>query len=412
MSQQDISLAKKYFKDHTQVFLLVKPAEDGSTTAGFFFWDDRRIDSQFSYLEFPFETRQLTASTPTPIGPEPAEPEVQEERVTTSDLSMPWLDELALEESGPPRIRWFWYALAAILMIGLGAAGYWAYTKWNSPRAAASVASDAQALALQVERKGDDLRVSWNRHAFAIARATEGMLVIRDGDLHEQQLRFDLDQLRHGSILYTPANPAVQFRFEVIDQENVKTSETVLALTAAKPDAAGDTVSRASSGSPALNAGAPRAKPSPALPETGHDVGDPVRLNMVDAPSGTQSPSAASKPRPEVPQPGVTPQSGQPETAADSYTPPQPMHEVQPTVPAAAGAEVTSLVEVEIRVHIDDKGAVVKAEALPGKTPASSQLVSAARSAALRWRFEPAWRGSRPVASELILKFQYRPAAP
>jgi hypothetical protein len=38
-------------------------------------------------------------------------------------------------------------------------------------------------------------------------------------------------------------------------------------------------------------------------------------------------------------------------------------------------------------------------------------LVDAARSAALRWRFEPAWRGSRPVASELILKFQYRPAA-
>jgi hypothetical protein len=411
LGPHDVSLAQKYFNNPTQVFLLVKPADDGSSTAGFFFWDDRRIDSQFSYLEFPFETRQLTADNSTPIAAEPAEPKVQDDRATRSELSMPWLDELALEESGPPRIQWLWYPLAAILMIGLGAAGYWTYTKWNAPPAA-SVVSDLQALALQVERKGDDLRVSWNRHSFAIARATEGVLVIRDGDLHEQQLRFDLDELRHGSILYTPANPTVQFRLEVTDQESVKTSETVLALTAAKPDAGA--VSRAAGSSPVQTGGTPRGKPSPASPASGHDFGEPVRLNVADPPAtlpGANGPNAASKPGPEVPQPKLAPPSGQPDSVTESYTPPQPMHEVQPTVPADAGAEVTSLVEVEIRVHIDDKGAVVKAEALPGKTPASSLLVSAARSAALRWRFEPAWRGSRPVASELILKFQYRPAA-
>jgi outer membrane biosynthesis protein TonB len=87
------------------------------------------------------------------------------------------------------------------------------------------------------------------------------------------------------------------------------------------------------------------------------------------------------------------------------------MKEVQPTVPASASVEVTSLIEVEIRVHIDDRGVVVKAEPVPGKTPASKLLVSAARQAARHWRFEPAWRGSRPVASELILKFQFHPAA-
>ena len=75
------------------------------------------------------------------------------------------------------------------------------------------------------------------------------------------------------------------------------------------------------------------------------------------------------------------------------------MHEVQPNVPASASVEVTSLVEVEIRVHIDDRGVVIKAESIPGKTQARSLLVDAARSAAMRWRFEPAWRGSRPVPS-------------
>ena len=86
------------------------------------------------------------------------------------------------------------------------------------------------------------------------------------------------------------------------------------------------------------------------------------------------------------------------------------MREVQPSVPANATNEVTSLVEVEIRVHIDDKGTVVGADPLPGKTPVSNLLVAAARSAALRWRFEPAWKGTRPVPSDVILKFQYHPA--
>jgi proteasome lid subunit RPN8/RPN11 len=411
LSPYDVSLVQKYFSDPTHVFLLVKPADDGSATAGFFFWDDRRINSQFSFLEFPFETRQLTAANSTSMGAEPAEPELQDEQAARSAVSMPWLDELALEESGPPRIQWLWYALAAILMIALGATGYWTFTKWNSPPPA-SVGSDSQALALQVERKGTDLRVSWNRHSFSIARAMEGMLVIRDGDLREQQLRFDLEELRHGSILYTPANPTVQFRLEVTDQENAKTSETVLAVTAATPDAGGAAPGRASSG-PVQTGGTPGGQSSPAAHVAGRDFGEPVRLNMVDPPAaapGAGGPNVASKRRPEAPQPKLTPPSEQPDPTAESYTPPQPMREVQPNVPASASAEVTSLVEVEIRVHIDDKGVVVKAEPLPGKTPESSVLVGAARSAAMRWRFEPAWRGSLPVSSELILKFQYHPA--
>lgn len=409
LSQHDVSLAQRYFNHPNQVFLLVKPAADGSSSAGFFFWDESRIDPQFSYLEFPFEPRQLTGASLAPIYTEPQEPKAQHQLAAQDDLSLPSLEELALEAGAPSRIQWLWYPLLAILMMGLGAAGYWIYAKWNTPPAA-SVASDSSALLLQVERKGVDLRVSWNRHAFAIARAIEGALVIRDGDLHEQRLHFDLDELRHGSILYTPANPTVQFRLEVTDQENVKTSETVLALTAARPDGGGDTVSQASISNPVAAAKTPRGQAPPASVASGHDFGEPVRLALVKPP-GASGVSEGSTREPEVPQPRLTPQSEPAASAADSYSPPQPMHEVQPNVPANASAEVTSLVEVEIRVHIDDKGAVVSAEPLPGKTPVSRLLVDAARSAALRWRFEPAWRGSRPVASELILKFQYHPAA-
>ena len=408
LSLHDVALAQRYFNHPNQVFLLVKPATDGSSSAGFFFWDDSRIDSQFSYLEFPFEPRQLTAASPAPILGEPAEPKVQQSLDAQDGLSLPSLEELALDAIAPSRLPWFLYPLVAISLIGLGAAGHWIYTKWWNTPSMASVASDSQALALQIERRGADLRVSWNRHALAIARASEGALVIRDGDLHEQRLRLGLDELRHGSILYTPANPTVQFLFEATDPENVKTSETVLVLTAATPDAAGGTVNRASIGNPVPSGGAP-----PASGASGHDFGEPVRLALVKPPvsaPGTCWTSAGSTRGPEVPQPRLAPQSG-PADSSDSYSAPQPMHEVQPIIPANASAEVTSLVEVEIRVHIDDKGAVVAAEPLPGRTHVSNLLVGAARSAAMRWRFEPAWRGNRPVASELILKFQYHPAA-
>src|SRR5262249_26997694 len=149
------------FNHPSQVFLLVKPAEDGSATAGFFFWDQRCIDSQFSYLEFPFEPRQLGGSAAPYEEPVPAEPE----RAPQEALTLPSLEELPLDAVTPRRAHWILYPLAAVLLLGLGAGGFWFYAKWSGPFIA-SVNSDSQALALQVERCGADLRVSWNRHAF------------------------------------------------------------------------------------------------------------------------------------------------------------------------------------------------------------------------------------------------------
>jgi len=73
---------------------------------------------------------------------------------------------------------------------------------------------------------------------------------------------------------------------------------------------------------------------------------------------------------------------------------------------------IPSVVEVDVKVRIDEAGRVVKAEPVPTKEPVSSTLVAAARDAAMRWRFEPARRGNQPVPSDLVLKFQYQPVVP
>jgi hypothetical protein len=383
LSQSDVSLAEKYFKNPANVFLLVKPATNGPANAGFFFWDRGRIDPKSTYLEFPFEARQLSGAF--------------EQSATRS------------------RPQWLWHLLFGAVMIAMGAAGFGTYMKWSAPATAGNVKSDSPAVALQVERRGPDLRVMWDRHSFAVALASEGALVIRDGDLAEQQIRLDLDQLRHGSVLYSPANPTVHFRLEISDAENVKTSQTVFALTAPRPDASGSAPQtgavpadkRAPSGlQPQTDPTAPSQIP-PAAASLTRDFGGPVRVTRVDPPAplpDKKARDAVSKRMPESPQPKLTPPAN---LAAAAYTPPRPMHEVQPTLSPRASTEVTSPMEVEIRVHIDDKGRVVKAEPLPTKEPVSNSLVSAARNAALHWQFEPAWRGNQPVASESVLKFQY-----
>jgi hypothetical protein len=47
LNESDLALAEAHFCDPADVFLLVKPSTDGSSTAGFFFWDNGRIDSEF-----------------------------------------------------------------------------------------------------------------------------------------------------------------------------------------------------------------------------------------------------------------------------------------------------------------------------------------------------------------------------
>jgi hypothetical protein len=434
LNESDLALAEAHFFDPADVLLLVKPSTDGSSTAGFFFWDNGRIDSEFTFLEFPFDARLLTGARIKPsirererasTGVESAESQPQVDGRQTFEaepLSPPIRDR-----RGGPKPPWLWYPLFTVLLIALGAVGYQALLKWAGPATGeATVASDPLALALRVERKDNDLRVSWNRKATAVIQAKEAALSIHDGDAQQQELRLNIEQLRNGSVLYTPANASVQFRLEVTASDNTKTSESVLALTAPKPGAA------------ALAKPVTVSRPAPADPPAGDSLqdrrgltppgakrnsGEPVRSVMVNPPA---QPPEASKPSqaavrdpllaPNPQRPGVAApaSSTQPSPApsASTYVAARPIRQTQPVLPAGVRRLIASAVEVDVKVQIDETGRVVKADPLPSRRPVSSSLVGAARSAALQWSFEPARRGNQPVPSDLVLRFQYRPAGP
>src|SRR6266849_4675675 len=127
------------------------------------------------------------------------------------------------------RLRWKWHTLVPVLMIALG---YGAYLKWKNS-ASASV-SNVGVLALRAERREGALRVSWNRDTPVVNHAKDGILSIRDGDLQAQELHLGLEQLRTGSVVYSPVNKSVLFQLEVTGRDKTKTRETILAIAGPK----------------------------------------------------------------------------------------------------------------------------------------------------------------------------------
>jgi hypothetical protein len=308
----------------------------------------------------------------------------------------------------------------AVLMIAVGTLGYGAYLKWKTSQASASV-SNVGALALRVERREGALRVSWDRDTPAVNHARDAMLSIRDGDLQPQELHLELEQLRAGNVVYSPANASVLFRLEVTGRDKTKTSETILALAAPKAHLTARLV--AVSGPAAGSSSRNRKSFSP--PRSRHDFGKPGRVMLVDPPVQAASffpltsalieqlaivqPKVAPLPPPEPQQDRITPREPQPLPVTRAFVAARPIHESQPNLPLAIRATLISEVEVQIRVQVDESGLVVRIDPLGSTGPASDSLVSVTEEAARQWRFAPAMRGNRPVTSEVVLTFRYTP---
>jgi hypothetical protein len=308
------------------------------------------------------------------------------------------------EEGHPARIlRWQSYPLLAVLMIALGALGYGVYLKWRTSQAPASV-SDGAVLALRAERRENALRVSWNRDAPVVNHARDAVLSIRDGDSPPRELHFNREQLRNGSVIYSAANDSVQFRLEVTSQDNTKTSETILTRWAPKAHLTARLVaaSRPAAGSSSRNRG------SFIAPAASSDFGKPGRAVLVDPPSFSPQafapieqlafaqPKLPAPPPPESQQRGITPREPQEHPDAPAYFAAQAIRESLPNLPPDIRAIVTSEVEVQVKVQVDESGRVVRVDPVGSIRPASGSLVSATREAALLWRFAPPCAGISP----------------
>jgi protein TonB len=146
---------------------------------------------------------------------------------------------------------------------------------------------------------------------------------------------------------------------------------------------------------PALTPPPPAPKPAPSEAAPSQSRPAPVAAAAVVDPTPAAIPTTAPAPAP-------------PATAAPEVTqvPPAVLERVEPTYSAAALKKADGSAVIVLRVLVDEQGRisrVVVDQGLPG-----SELESAAISAVLRWRFQPATEGGTPVAGWTSARFEFK----
>ena len=260
LTYADLLTIDSYFQTPASVFLLVKAvAGSKACTAGFFFWEDGHIQSEFSSLEVALGR---TPSLPPPTAAQAAEPDRETaESVPAPDDDLPAeLAELFRKAALPqpadapapepaPRTeqlvavaatpvrrgktppRWAGLLLrGATILIASAALVISVVTYLGAPRPpreqAASSVPAISMLGLQVERTPPDLLVIWNRNSREVVAARRATLTIRDGGV-QKTLDLDKTQLALGSTLYTPVTDDIQFRLEVYGTDDGSVSQSI-----------------------------------------------------------------------------------------------------------------------------------------------------------------------------------------
>jgi protein TonB len=147
---------------------------------------------------------------------------------------------------------------------------------------------------------------------------------------------------------------------------------------------------------------APRAIESPVAPAP--DTSDPGLSASASPPAATAAPATA----PAAARSPATTAAAAPSPAPGGVTSsarPQGGYQVRPSYPAAPrrlGIQGTTL----LRVHVLSDGRI--GDVLIEKTAGHPDLDEAAADAVRRWRFEPARRGSEPVAMWVLLPVEFR----
>jgi hypothetical protein len=275
LSQHDLWLFTHYFRELSDVALLIRPRAMRSSTAGFFIREQGQIHAESSYLEFPMRSRAPTARPASRPAPEPQPeppPAASDEAPAEAPVDVPlpaflsipppkkkrewrWWKRAAKEahavpapaaeersaapppvaEEKPARPRqplWVsWWALIPIgvcVYLVVGILGFALARGFRpAPGRPGAPPRDPYALSLLVVEYGDNLCLTWDRNAPAITHAERAVLSIADG---AQSQSLDIEQAvlrRQGfSVTYHRVTDRVTFRLEVFLKNRRSVSES------------------------------------------------------------------------------------------------------------------------------------------------------------------------------------------
>lgn len=436
LTGNDLALAQECFGKPNQVFLLISTAFE-PPNATFFFHDASRRMADFAFLEFAFDPillameerekiqRSLDAAIeqpkPAPVLV-PAPVPVTERRPGKKPFPflkaaagvgvlalLVCLGLLLARQESRERLAHIWGAV-------------WNAIPGKGPLSGEEPASASRpSMALRARRQNGDLELNWNGASPVIAAATSGVISIQDGAV-KRSIPLDATQVHGGSLLYSPMTEQIVMQLTVTTPSGPATESVMVVL----PKVGGPTTYPWPESKAAVRpaaepeeepAGGPPARPSrpfnaPAAPK--HDASLTPLAGEVPAAS-INMPSVASAPPavlaqllvPAPPVKAAENTGGVAPALVSPQQPPVPTYKPAPSVPAELRSLLMKPIIVEVKISINAKGEVVKAEAVPQKN-VSGLIVSAAVNAARAWRFRPAQRGTDAFPSEMTISFVFR----
>lgn len=376
LSAADLSLIQRHFRAPESVFLLIKPLANGACTAGFFFWKDGQIQSEFTDSEVPL----------IPVASSPASEELAESVSCERSPAPPALLSTAeptaimtaaLVESPDVSFR----VIGSLVLAGVAIATSFAVITHrdsgalgdrNIPKPPAPVANVEPALTQKPETAAMPAR-------------------------------------RPGPVVREPVK--IEPRHEVARVSAPVTTTPAAPLTAAVPRAA---------------VVLPPAPHESITPPVSQSLPLPSDLALNKAPEVLAAaaivpqvpvtpPPFAQNPRP------LTAAPSQPEVVTDAKSNlaaakaahlsvgPRVIHQVTPAVPRGVATKITGGAQVDVEVAIDAKGRVTSARIASLKGPAAESLTIEALKAAQLFRFEPAQQDGRAISSVTVLTFRFAP---
>jgi TonB family protein len=386
LSGDDLSVIGTCFPDPDNIFLLIKALPGRTCTAGIFFWDNGQIQSEFTDSE--------VALIPIWQTPE----------------SGPATDEAYGDPAG-------FEELQAILSPEHDQAGATVRRRWVIGGFALGVAAVAAILAVIGHQEKGQAPPLNNQRPSVAANSTAplpdpvGEPPAIDHTRQESRAAISVPPRipvsRTAHVQSGTREPKETDRALVVKQD--KTTDSSNASRAEAPEEHPPAPITSLPGPPPAPAPATAPPESTSAKPLGTTANPPV---IAETPPVGQSapPPALDQQRPvsaaPIPQTGTINQ-----TVETRFVGPQIIHQVAPAIPLGVGPKITTPVQIDVTVTIDESGKVIGARVTSSSGAAAVLLTLEALKAANLFRFRPAQENNRRVRSDMVLTFRFAPKA-
>jgi len=387
LDEADEELARMYFNDPRQIFLLIKPLSLRECVAAYFYKQDGRfltegqpplsLNAEYTSMPPPPEEPVVQPSvTILPAETRHVEPPTVEPPIVTPDTVRQRRrarheQVREEEEKQPSRLRRLLLTLVAFAaMVGLAF-----FLGWLNPARGPRFSN----LGLNVHQSANGLEVVWDGTKAASQDARRGVLSITDG-ASENAIELNRAALERGKFVYAPASNDVLVRLSIYGAAGPPAGESfrVVVVPQKMP---------------------PPAKAAPAIEPPPQIAPAPPSVN------------AAKHVKADVPRmpPPPSARPARPQTPAAIAVPAKTTHEVRPGISEGIRSRIRGTIVVGVDVRIDANGKVTSAMSQGKGDVVYTYLASRAEEAAKLWRFEPArTKDGTRVASTKTVYFVFK----